>query len=84
MPRGLRGRKGDVLLLVGTRKGAFALSSDASRTDWSLSDPCLEGRSVARLVMSSERGGHRLPGGGGRARVRTREMPRRDRSRVQI
>ena len=32
-------RKGDVLLLVGTRKGAFILSSDPGRKDWAITGP---------------------------------------------
>ncbi len=38
--------RGDVLLLIGTRKGAFLLSSDGSRKDWSLSGPHWAGSDV--------------------------------------
>ena len=31
--------RGDVLLMVGTRKGAFFLTSDGARKSWSLSGP---------------------------------------------
>ena len=39
MTEAVRVSRGDVLLLLGTRKGAFVLSSDSSRKDWSLSGP---------------------------------------------
>jgi hypothetical protein len=34
MAQGLSARKGDVLVMVGTRKGSFILSSDPVRQDW--------------------------------------------------
>ncbi len=39
MSQGVTARRGDVLVLVGTRKGVFILSSDLSRKDWSLYGP---------------------------------------------
>lgn len=39
-------RDGDVLLLVGTMKGAFLLRSDGSRRGWDASGPHFPGRSV--------------------------------------
>ena len=36
-------KRGDVLVLVGTRKGGFILSSDASRKQWSVSEPHFAG-----------------------------------------
>ncbi len=38
-----RTTKGNVILMVGTRKGEFILSSDKSRKSWSLSGPFFEG-----------------------------------------
>lgn len=38
-------KRGDVLVLVGTRKGGFILSSDASRRQWSASEPHFGGGS---------------------------------------
>jgi len=44
------------LLLVGTRKGAFLLESDADRRDWSLRGPFNEGWPVYHAVYDSESG----------------------------
>ena len=43
-------KRGDIVLLLGTRKGGFILSSDASRKSWSLSDPLFAGSDVFDLV----------------------------------
>jgi hypothetical protein len=40
-----------VLLLVGTKKGAFILESDADRRDWSLRGPLCEGWPVHDLIV---------------------------------
>lgn len=40
-----------VLLLVGTKKGAFILESDAGRHDWSLRGPLCEGWPVHDLIV---------------------------------
>ena len=32
-------KQGDVILLVGARKGAFILSSDPGRMDWAITGP---------------------------------------------
>ena len=39
MPESLTARSGDVLLMVGTRKGSFLLSSDPSRQSWQVQGP---------------------------------------------
>jgi photosystem II stability/assembly factor-like uncharacterized protein len=60
MPRG-RARThndGDVILLVGTPKGAFILSSDASRKKWKVDGPHFTGDSVYSMAYD-ERGGRR-------------------------
>ena len=49
---------GSTLLLVGTTKGAFLLTSDASRTDWTLSGPHFPGEAVY-AVAYDERNGRR-------------------------
>ena len=41
--------RGDVLVLVGTRKGAFILSSDSSRRQWSVSEPHFGGGDSLQL-----------------------------------
>lgn len=40
-----------IVLLVGTKKGAFILESDASRRDWSLRGPLCEGWPVHDLIV---------------------------------
>src|SRR5205823_12139666 len=47
---------GDVLLLVGTVKGAFIFSSNATRSNWTLHGPSFPGESVYALAYD-ERGG---------------------------
>ena len=49
---------GDVLLLVGTVKGAFIFSSDAKRRQWAIDGPHFPGESVYALAYD-ERGGRR-------------------------
>ena len=55
-----------VRLLVGTKKGAFILDSDASRRDWSISAPLCEGWPVHDLIV--EPGTRRDPGRVGQRR----------------
>ena len=43
MTQSSEAKRGDVLVLVGTRKGGFILSSDASRKRWSVSEPQFAG-----------------------------------------
>ena len=50
MNQGSSARKGDVLLLAGTRKGGFVLSSDGSRKEWRVSGPHLPGSEVFHLI----------------------------------
>jgi len=49
---------GDVVLLVGTLKGAFVLRSDKSRSNWTIDGPHFPGQSVYALAYD-ERGGRR-------------------------
>jgi photosystem II stability/assembly factor-like uncharacterized protein len=49
---------GDVLLLVGTVKGAFMFSADEKRKKWTMSGPHFPGESVYALAYD-ERGGRR-------------------------
>jgi len=51
-------RDGDVVLLVGTMKGAFLVWSDATRREWRLEGPHFRGESVYALAMD-QRGGRR-------------------------
>jgi len=49
---------GDVLLLVGTMKGAFLLRADAARRDWTIDGPHFPGEAVY-AVAYDDRGGRR-------------------------
>src|ERR1041385_2175488 len=51
-----RYKKGDVLLMVGTVKGAFILSSNKKRSTWKVDGPHFPGESVY-AVAYDERGG---------------------------
>ena len=53
-------RDGDVLLLVGTMKGAFLFRSDSSRRRWSSAGPHFPGRSVYALAYDGRAGRHRV------------------------
>ncbi len=53
-------RDGDVLLLVGTAKGAFLLRSDRSRRRWEKSGPHFPGRSVYAMAYDGRDGRHRI------------------------
>jgi hypothetical protein len=46
-----RPRRGAVTLLLGTRKGAFQLKSDAERSSWTLSEPWFLGSVVHHVVL---------------------------------
>ena len=53
-----RGPDGDVVLLVGTMKGAFLFWSDETRTQWRMDGPHFRGESVYALAYD-DRGGRR-------------------------
>ncbi len=44
-------RKGSVVVLAGTRKGAFIFRSDARRKSWSVEGPHFAGGTVYRLIL---------------------------------
>lgn len=50
----------DVLLLVGTIKGAFLLRSNAKRARWDVAGPYFPGNAIYALNYDSRRGRHRL------------------------
>jgi photosystem II stability/assembly factor-like uncharacterized protein len=52
-----------VLLLVGTKKGAFILESDAGRTSWSLRGPLCEGWPIHDLIVEPGSGALLAAGG---------------------
>ena len=57
MTQGSTATKGNVLVLVGTRKGAFILSSDDSRKDWLASGPHSPGSEVYHVFYDPRNGG---------------------------
>ena len=57
MPEGTSMRPGSLLVLVGTRKGAFVLTGDESRRQWQISGPFNPGTDVFHLVYDDRNGG---------------------------
>ena len=57
-PAGVSGRDGDVLVMVGTTKGAFLLHSDGSRERWESDGPHFPGEEVYAMALD-QRGGRR-------------------------
>jgi hypothetical protein len=53
-------RPGDVLILVGTMKGAFIVRSDARRQDWEIGGPYFPGSAVYAMACDTRAGRHRL------------------------
>src|SRR5688500_12553853 len=53
-------RSGDVLLLVGTMKGAFLLRSDASRSQWEIGGPYFPGSAVYAMAYDDRAGRKRI------------------------
>jgi serine/threonine protein kinase len=53
-------KNGDVLLLVGTNKGAFLARSRSDRTHWEVAGPYFHGQAVYSLAYDGRNGRHRL------------------------
>ena len=53
-------RDGDVLVLVGTMKGAFILRSDPDRSQWEIGGPYFPGSAVYALAYDAREGRNRL------------------------
>jgi serine/threonine protein kinase len=53
-------RDGDVLLLLGTTKGAFLARSKSDRKHWEVAGPYFHGQAVYSLAYDSRNGRHRL------------------------
>ena len=51
---------GDVLVLVGTNKGAFVIRSDKKRKTWKIGKPHFAGESVYAMAYDGRGGKHRL------------------------
>ena len=63
--RQLTPKKGDVLVLVGTTKGLFALRSNGARGRWERGGPHFPGQQVYAAALDSRAGTPRLFAGGG-------------------
>ena len=64
-PRPLPVKDGDVLLIVGTMKGAFLLRSDGARARWETGGPHFRGHAVYALAYDGRAGRRRLWAGTG-------------------
>ncbi len=53
-------KNGDVLLMVGTAKGAFLLRSTAARARWEVGGPYFHGQAVYAMAYDGRNGRHRL------------------------
>jgi len=58
--RHLRVKEGDVLLLVGTVKGAFLLRSNSGRSRWDVAGPYFHGQAIYALAYDGRDGRRRL------------------------
>jgi Protein kinase domain len=58
--RHLHVKNGDVLLLVGTVKGAFLLRSPRNRSKWDVAGPYFHGQAIYALAYDDRNGRHRL------------------------
>src|SRR5439155_1767258 len=58
--RAITGKGGDVVLLVGTLKGAFLLRAPATRATWEVGGPYLAGRAVYALAHDGRAGRARI------------------------
>jgi hypothetical protein len=55
-----KSKRGDVLLLVGTRKGGFIFRSDAHRKNWKIEGPLFPGRQVHHFIRDTRGDGRSL------------------------
>ena len=58
-------KDGDVLLLVGTMKGAFLFRSNGARTRWEMGGPHFPGQTIYAMALDQRAGRPRLLAGGG-------------------
>lgn len=52
-----RAKEGDVLILLGTKKGGFILCSDRARKNWDMTGPYCPGSEVFHMVYDHRKGG---------------------------
>ena len=65
MALGEGGSKGDVVILVGTQKGAFLVWADAKRKTWRIDGPHFPGESVYSMALDQRGGRQRILAGTG-------------------
>ena len=58
--RHITAKNGDVVLLVGTMKGAFIARADAERRDWDIGGPHFPGSAVYAMAYDRRAGRHRI------------------------
>ena len=58
--RNVKPRNGDVLLLVGTMKGAFILRANKKRKSWDIGGPYFPGSAVYAMAYDGRAGRHRI------------------------
>ena len=56
MTQSFAAKQGDLLLMVGTRKGAFLLSGDGSRRSWKVSEMHFQGNDVFHMAYDARDG----------------------------
>ncbi len=59
-PNHIKPKSGDVVLMVGTMKGAFLLRADGSRKDWEVGGPYFPGKAIYAFAYDSRQGRTRL------------------------
>ena len=57
MPHIIEANGGDIILMVGTRKGAFLLTSDQARRNWSVSGPHHAGNDIYHIAYDERESG---------------------------
>ncbi len=57
MPNKIEANRGDIVLMVGTRKGGFLLTSDRSRRNWSVSGPHHAGSDIFHMTYDDREEG---------------------------
>jgi hypothetical protein len=60
IPIHIKPNSGDVLLLVGTMKGAFLIRSDSARKEWEVGGPYFPGRAIYAFAYDDRNGRQRL------------------------
>ena len=57
MSQGIEANSGDIILMVGTRKGAFLATSDQARRNWAVSGPHHAGSDIFHMAYDDREDG---------------------------